>query len=243
MTTDRDTARLVRDWLREPRAEDPDRVLDQVLDRIEWIPQQRRSRWLARRFSIVKDNRFRFGIAAAAVVVAVFLGLRLLPSNVGGPGPEQIPETAFISERHGYVLMFTDDSWEIIEGAGQWAPGTMFDPDTGGVDFADKIGEDQPVVLLTSQPLDVERDEWLERHDRLSAQTYPDCPLASTETRTVDGEEARVAVYDCVDGGDGTEAIMFHRDRVYAVRVFDEEAAYDPGPLRDEFLELFRFAD
>jgi hypothetical protein len=242
MTMDHDVTRDLRAWLRVERGEDADRVVSDVLDKIDWI-EQRRPGWLARRLPIMNDNRLRFGIAAAAVVAVAFLGLRFLPSNVGEPGPEEVPETAFISERYQYTLLFPDDSWQIVERSGEWVPGTVFDQSSPGLDVADNIGESEPYLLISSQPLDLDRDEWLTRYDRLGAEAFPHCPLESTETRTVDGEEARISSYACDGVGDGVEAIMFHGDRVYALRVFDEDEAYDPHPLFDEFLGFFRFLD
>lgn len=243
MSTDQDIARRLRTWLREHGDDDPGPVVDRVLDRIDWIPQ-RRPGWLARRFTLMKDNRIRFGIAAAVVLVAAFLGMRFLPTDGGGLGAGEIPESAFTSERHHYVLMFPDDSWLMIERDGEWTPGVVFNESSPGLDVADKIGEDQPYVLLASQPLDVDPDEWLERYDVLVEEAFPQCPLESSETRTVDGEEARISSYDCGGAGsDGVEAIIFHDARAYALRVFDEDPSYDPRPLLDEFLDVFRFAD
>ena len=48
-----------------------------------------------------------------------------------------------------------------IPGPGTWAPGTMFTEQSAGIDVADKVGESEPWVLITSQPLDVERGAWL----------------------------------------------------------------------------------
>ncbi|HTE65561.1 MAG TPA: hypothetical protein VK736_04800 [Candidatus Binatia bacterium] len=83
MSTDRDVTRSVRSWLREDRHEDADRVLDSVLDQLDTTPQ-RRAGWLARRIPLMNNNIVRFGIAAAAVVLAVVLGITLLGPNVGG---------------------------------------------------------------------------------------------------------------------------------------------------------------
>lgn len=242
MTTDQDVTRRLREWLDQGVDPNPDPLLEDVLDRIDWIPQ-RRPGWLARRFAIMNDNRFRFGIAAAAVVVAAFLGMRFLPSNVGGPGPEQVPETAFNSERYQYALLFPDDSWQIVERSGEWVPGTVFEPHFPGLDVADKVGENEPIVLISSQPLDLDQEEWLARYDQLAATAFPHCPLESTETRAVDGEEARIASYACEGIGDGVEALIFRGDRVYVLRVFDEDEGYDPHPVFEEFLGIFRFLD
>jgi hypothetical protein len=90
MSTDRDTTRVVRSWLRTDEHESADRVLGAVLDRLDATPQRRAKWWPVRRNPPV--NRFlTFGLAAAAVVVVLFIGSQLLGSpggNVGGPGDE-----------------------------------------------------------------------------------------------------------------------------------------------------------
>ena len=94
MSTDRDTTRIVRSWLRTDEHESADRVLGTVLDRLDTTPQRRATWWPARRIPTV--NRFlTIGLGAAAVVVLLFLGSQLLgsPSNVGSGGePTATPE-------------------------------------------------------------------------------------------------------------------------------------------------------
>jgi hypothetical protein len=84
MTTDRETTRLVVDWLEEGEARLPDRVLDAVLDRVPVTPQRRR--WsLARLFS---SPILAASAAAAALLVATLVGLSvLLNLDVGAPAP------------------------------------------------------------------------------------------------------------------------------------------------------------
>ena len=90
MSPDRDVTRIVRSWLSEDRHEDADRVLNTVLDELDTTPQ-RRSWWSARRFPIM-NSAMRIGLAAAAVVVVVFLGYQFLSGpNVGGPSPVETP--------------------------------------------------------------------------------------------------------------------------------------------------------
>jgi len=87
MSTNRDVTRSVRSWLKEDRHEDADRVLDIVLDQLDTTPQ-RRAGWLARRFPLMNNSAIRYGIAAAAVVLAVVIGINFLSDpNVGG-GPD-----------------------------------------------------------------------------------------------------------------------------------------------------------
>jgi hypothetical protein len=79
-----DATRIVRLWLEEGVTALPDHVLDTVLDQLP-ATSQRRSSLLARRSPTM--NKFvTIGLAAAAVVVAAFLGYQLLfGPNVGGP--------------------------------------------------------------------------------------------------------------------------------------------------------------
>jgi hypothetical protein len=94
MSTDRDTTRIVRSWLRTDESESADRVLDIVLDRLDTTPQRRATRWPARRF--FEMNSFaKFGVAAAVLVVAALLGFNyFFTPNVGGPGIDDPSPTA-----------------------------------------------------------------------------------------------------------------------------------------------------
>lgn len=89
MSTDRDVTRTVRSWLEDGATTLPDRVLDDVLDQLPATPQ-RRAWWPARRLPDV-NNTAKLAMAAAAVLVVAFLGIRfLLPGqNVGDPGPRR----------------------------------------------------------------------------------------------------------------------------------------------------------
>ena len=83
---DRDLARELRSWLHEDRHEVADRVLDEVLDRLPTTPQRGRL-WHVGRLAL-SGTAMRIGLAAVVVVLAAFLGLRLLPgANVGNPSP------------------------------------------------------------------------------------------------------------------------------------------------------------
>jgi hypothetical protein len=91
MSPDRDTTRIVRSWLQTDEYESADRVLDAVLDQLDTTPQ-RRAGWLGRRLPHMNTTA-KLAIAAAAVVVAAFLGIRfLLPAqNIGSDGPTPTP--------------------------------------------------------------------------------------------------------------------------------------------------------
>ncbi len=99
MSTERDVNRIVRSWLEEGVAALPDRVLDTVLDQLPATPQ-RRAPWPVRRFGEM-NNFAKFAIAAAAVVVVAFVGLRLVPSqgSVGSvPSPSASPAPSASTE-------------------------------------------------------------------------------------------------------------------------------------------------
>ena len=83
METERDVTRIVRSWLQADEHESADRILDEVLSRLDAAPQ-RRSWWPAP--SAATDRLARLAIAIAAVVVVAVVGTNLLPSR-GGFGP------------------------------------------------------------------------------------------------------------------------------------------------------------
>ena len=88
MSTDRDTARIVRSWLRTDEHESADRVLDNVLALLDATPQ-RRSLWPVRR--IADMNSFaKLATAAAALVVVAVVGINLLPGGVGPGAPRRL---------------------------------------------------------------------------------------------------------------------------------------------------------
>lgn len=95
MSSELDTTRIVRSWLRTDEHERADRVLENVLALLDATPQRRA--WLpARRFADM-NGLTKFAIAAAAVVVVAIVGFNLLPRgpSVGGqnvsPSPSLSP--------------------------------------------------------------------------------------------------------------------------------------------------------
>jgi hypothetical protein len=80
MSTDRDTTRVVRSWLRTEEPESADRVLGAVLDRLDTTPQRRSTTaWPARRF-LPMSIPLRWG-AAALVAAAVLIGVLFVSGN------------------------------------------------------------------------------------------------------------------------------------------------------------------
>jgi hypothetical protein len=88
MNVERDVPRVVRSWLREDDHESADRVLELVLAQLD-TTRQRRSGWPARRVRSM-NTPIRIALAAAAVVVVAFVGLRFL-LLVNGPGTDATP--------------------------------------------------------------------------------------------------------------------------------------------------------
>ncbi len=87
MSTDRDTTRVVRSWLKSDEHESADRVLGTVLDRLDTTPPRRATRWPARRLSTM-NTTLKFGLAAVVLAVAALIGINYLADpGVGGPGP------------------------------------------------------------------------------------------------------------------------------------------------------------
>jgi hypothetical protein len=94
-TSDRDVNRAIRSWLHEDRHEDASRLAGAVLDQVESTPRRRVTWWPARRTPMM-NKLVGFGLAAAAVVVALIVGAQLFasPSNVGSgdePTPTPVP--------------------------------------------------------------------------------------------------------------------------------------------------------
>ena len=95
MSSDRDVTRIVRSWLQEGATQLPDRVLDVVIDQLPATPQ-RRPWWSARRMFHMTSNATRLGLAAAGIAAVAVLAVIIWAgffgtSNVGGPGPTEIP--------------------------------------------------------------------------------------------------------------------------------------------------------
>lgn len=93
MSTDRDTTRIVRSWMRTDGHGSADRVLGTVLDRLDATPQRRATWWRARRLSTMSTT-LGVGLAAAILAVAALIGISYLANpDVGGPGPaESMPQ-------------------------------------------------------------------------------------------------------------------------------------------------------
>jgi hypothetical protein len=88
MSSERELTRIVRSWLEEGVNVLPDRVLDDVLDRLPTTPQ--RLRWWQAWRNPTVTNAAKFMLAGAAVVVVAVLGIGIYlgqTGGLGGPGP------------------------------------------------------------------------------------------------------------------------------------------------------------
>ncbi len=162
MSADRETTRIVRSWLEEGVTELPDRILDAVVDQLPATPQRRATWWPAGRTSTM--NKFvTIGLAAAAVLVLVFVGAQLMgsPRGPGGPGaatptptatetptparstPPALPEAGV--PQGEYVVTGADDAVQVTFdiGSAGWIPLPEFDAltkDDDGLDPPDSVG-------------------------------------------------------------------------------------------------------
>jgi hypothetical protein len=123
MSTDRDVTRIVRSWLEVGVTALPDRVLDSVLDQLPATPQ-RRAWWPAWRTQEM-NGPLKIGLAAAAVVAAVAVGLYLLPRQGGGVGSPGVTPSPVVS-RSGVPASATPSASDAAAGwhvAGTDLPG------------------------------------------------------------------------------------------------------------------------
>jgi len=132
MSTDRDTTRIVRSWLRSDENESADRVLGSVLDQLDTTPQRRATWWPARRLSRM-NNRLRLGVAAVAVVAVAALGYGLMQAGTTGHGPSQAPSPSAAQTAVAHFPVF---------------PGPPRPVDAGIYDLGpDFLGPDFPVSI------------------------------------------------------------------------------------------------
>jgi hypothetical protein len=109
VSTDRDTTRIVRSWLRTEEHESADRVLDAVLDQLDTTPQRRATGWRARRFSPM-NAAVRIALASVAVVAIALVGISIYGAqNVADPAdptptPQPTPIPRTIPDREGTAL-------------------------------------------------------------------------------------------------------------------------------------------
>lgn len=213
-------------WLAEGPNQLPDRALASIIAGLEDVPR-RRLAWLP------STDAFRRLVLAAgslaAVVLLALVGLALLSSGPIGPGasPTRTPDSTvlFTSDRHGYSVLLPSNRWRVIESAGEWAPGTVFDVDRPGVDLFVYVGAPGErylhEVFLSSQPIPVGMtfDDWFTDYHQNLAGAFPGCQRVSGyENASVDGETARVSEHTC-GAQRWAQAVWSHEGRGYGIRV------------------------
>jgi|KBSMisStandDraft_5_1062788.scaffolds.fasta_scaffold232300_2 hypothetical protein len=120
MSTDLDTARIVRSWLEEEgRTTLPDWIRDGVMDRLPATPQRRHMR-SARRFTTM-PTAAKTALAAAAVILVAVGALAFLqrPSGPGGPGVTVTPSPSTAPTPTASALPVSD-----LPQSGSIPPGT-----------------------------------------------------------------------------------------------------------------------
>ena len=123
MSTDRDTTRIVRSWLRTDEHESADRVLDAVLDQLDTTPQRPATWWPARRFPEM-NSVAKLGLAVAAVAVAALLGFNyLVAPNIGGPNLGDAPESTPTPSPTSYVITNDEGVRVTLALPNDWVPG------------------------------------------------------------------------------------------------------------------------
>jgi hypothetical protein len=164
MKPDRDATGIVRSWLENGVTQLPDRVLDDVLLEIPAIPQRQRSRGGA---TLPELNRAaQVGLAAAAVLVVVLMGLavfsggRGLGGPIGSPSPTQtptpmaLPQDQISLEAGAYVIGDPFPVRVTVEVPDGWTSCT-YGPVEGGVCRDDESGVTFVIVgNVVSDPCD-----------------------------------------------------------------------------------------
>ena len=167
MSTDLDTTRVVRSWLRTDEHESADRILATVLVAVDTIPQ-RRPLWPARR--VTMNTYAKLAIAAVAVLAVAFVGFNLLPnggaSPVGGaaaspsaaasgqpsPSPSSVlrawPTSALREQR--YHVMTGTLPYSFAPPSLRWRGGGFGDSIETGVDPGDGFPEDKYAWMVFS---------------------------------------------------------------------------------------------
>lgn len=223
-TSDRDVNRAIRSWLREDRHEDVSRIAGAVLDQVEATPQRRATWWPARRTPIM-NKMVGFGLAAAAVFVAILVGAQLLGGPTGGIGsqatstpeptatPEPTPSAVGFSERPHVVYESTDGGVPISVTIA--APGWAGQPGTGILEKGSE-GADPPdgAGLIAFH---IDREYYVYGEACQWSTTRPDTP-ATTVDELIDalakqGSRDESAPEDItVDGYDGKKIILRMHD-------------------------------
>lgn len=234
MTASRDPDRMIRAFLREGEEELEDQVYDAVRAEIEQKPQRAGvGPWRTPDMS----KLLGYGLAAAAVVVAVFIGAQLLGSPSGGLGsgstptpeptatPEPSPSAAaapplsqtFTSTMHGISISYPE-GWTAQAATEPWTEPTF--PLEFGQPYADWLSD--PVLThnlfltVASQPIgDATSEEWS------GQQMASGEGCSATEPFTIDGAEGLIGAGGC------NVAVAVSDGRGYWIQLYTSDD--DPG--------------
>ena len=222
-TSDQDVNRAIRSWLHEDRHEDASRLAGAVLDRVEATPRRRANLWLARRTTTM-NKTLPIGLAAAAVVLAVFVGAQLLgaPSDGVGsqgtptPGPTATPELSasppasappltqsFTSTLHGISASYPE-GWSAQAATELWTDPTF--PLEFGGPHADILYDpnlrDHLFLTIASQPIaDSTPDDWIAEQIASDEECMATEPIAVDGATGLVGVECNIAVVTAAERG------------------------------------------
>lgn len=219
--SDPNVDRVIRSWLHEDRHEDASRVAGAVLDLLDTTPQ-RRIQWLpARRLPLM--NKFvSVGLGAAAVVVALVIGIQVLrppasggvgsaPSASPSPSPTPTPAPtastkpvwsplapapltqAFTSKVHG-ISMSYPEGWIVRAATEPWTPRPdLYQFIHPGFDVLhDPVLTDHLFLDIMSHPIGDSTPA-----DWVAARLAGDGGCSATEPITVDGAAGLIGAGDC----------------------------------------------
>jgi hypothetical protein len=181
MPTDHDVTGIVRSWLGTDEHESAERVLNDVLLRLD-STRQRRSWWPTWKYDDMTTIP-KLAIAAATVVVLAVVGINLLPAvgGVGGPavtpspspsptptssatpGPSPTPEAIVIPPggplaigRHDFRLNNVPFSLGLA--TGDWTSNGSFGIDKGVADTGDLLPDGAGFIFWNDPPIGVFAD-------------------------------------------------------------------------------------
>jgi hypothetical protein len=237
MSTDQDTTRIVRSWMREDGHESADRVLDAVLDALDTTPQ-RRAGWPAWRTTM---NKFvTIGLGAAAVIAVLLVGAQLLDSPSGGlgadptstatsdPTPPPSPTATEWSGLPAGAFVISDDKVRVTVdvAAPGWSPYREFEAmykNDDGLDAPDTVGAG---LLAWAWPAGTEFNvfgdpcQWHTTSPETPATTPDEIAAAFADQAQTEA----TAPVDVTVGGYAGKAVTLHVPMSYEV----------PGATREE---------
>jgi hypothetical protein len=245
MTANNDFDRQLNDFLRDGPTELPYQSFDAVRDRTEHT----RQRVVIGPWRLPEMNKIvTIGLAAAALVVAVFVGAQLLGSPGGGlgsqpsptpdptatPAPTATPEPSpsppasappltqsFTSTQHGISLSYPE-RWTTQAATGPWTDSTF--PLEFGQPHADWLSdpilESDVFMTMASQPIgDSTPEDWV------AEQMASDEGCTATEPIAVDGATGLIGTRGC------NVAVVTTEGRGYWIQLYtsgDDPAAVAP---------------